>query len=346
VYQNENNQLIRYLNEKLDAGIFFTKYWEKVAQDAGFKKPSYLLEHGISTDRFYPIPQKIARKYFDIPGNDFIIMNLNRNQPRKRWDITLMAFVKYMSTNMDKNVKLLIATSLKGGWDLVDILISECRKYSVNIEELKKHLIIIASPQKLSDKDINVLYNVADIGLNTASGEGFGLCSYEHAAIGIPQVLANVGGIKDFFTKDNCFLVHPKWSFYSDMTHDLVCGEAEVCAIDDIVQMFEYAYRNRNMLPAFGLKARKGIVEKYSWKDKGKQLYDIIKELTHKEKEVVMDGMNLNISDVNVFESGSKEQKNVVVKSNIVGDVVDSRDAEIKQLKEMMQLMQAKLEKL
>jgi len=31
----------------------------------------------------------------------------------------------------------------------------------------------------LSDFDINVLYNVADLGINTADGEGFGLCNFE-----------------------------------------------------------------------------------------------------------------------------------------------------------------------
>jgi hypothetical protein len=53
-----------------------------------------------------------------------------------------------------------LGTSMNGGWDLIDIMISECRKNDVKLKEVKKHTILIQNPQKISDKEINVLYNV------------------------------------------------------------------------------------------------------------------------------------------------------------------------------------------
>ena len=47
-----------------------------------------------------------------------------------------------------------------------------------------------------SDEDINRLYNACEIGLNTCSGEGFGLCNFEQGYIGRPQVVSRVGGLK------------------------------------------------------------------------------------------------------------------------------------------------------
>jgi glycosyltransferase involved in cell wall biosynthesis len=41
----------------------------------------------------------------------------------------------------------------------------------------------------LSDDDLNLAYNAADVGLNTANGEGWGLISFEHAATGAAQVV-------------------------------------------------------------------------------------------------------------------------------------------------------------
>lgn len=35
----------------------------------------------------------------------------------------------------------------------------------------------------MNDFDINVLYNVADVGINSADGEGFGLCNFEQGCL-------------------------------------------------------------------------------------------------------------------------------------------------------------------
>ena len=158
VYKNEKNNLIANINNICDSGIMFTQYWKDVIQFQGFTKPLHILEHGFNSKQFYPIPKNIARKYFSMNDDDFIIVNLNRNQPRKRWDLCMMAYVKFISQHIGEKIKLLIATNMQGGWDLVDIMISECRKYNISTDDFKKHLIVLQNPQQISDFDINVLY--------------------------------------------------------------------------------------------------------------------------------------------------------------------------------------------
>lgn len=280
VYKNEKNNMIKAINESIDAGIMFTSHWKDAIVEQGFTKPLYILEHGFNAESFYPIPKKVARKFYNIPENDFVIVNLNRNQPRKRWDLCIMSFVKFISKRLDDNIKLLIATSLNGAWDLIDLMTSECRKNKITFDDLKKHLIIIQNPQQVTDREVNILYNVGDIGLNTCDGEGFGLCNFEQAGVGIPQVVPKVGGFIDFLTKDSSILIQPKWSYYTDHSRDFVSGEAEVCDIDDFVNAFEHYYKHRDVVTQHGVQCRRNIVDKYSWHKISKKFYDIICDAT------------------------------------------------------------------
>ena len=281
VYKNEKNMLIKNISDVCDSAIMFTKYWDEAIKSQDFAKPTYILEHGFNKDSFYPIPKSLSRRFFGISEEDFVIVNLNRNQPRKRWDLCMMSFIKFVSTHRDENIKLLIATGMNGGWDLIDLIISECRKYKMDLNEFKKHLIIIQNPQQISDFEINVMYNVGDIGINTCDGEGFGLCNFEQAGVGVPQIVPNIGGFKDFFNLDNSCIIDPKWTYYCDHSRDFVAGEAEVCDVDDYVKALEYYYNNKEIVQKHGKAARSNILKNYDWDDKGKTLYDIIAKETN-----------------------------------------------------------------
>jgi glycosyltransferase involved in cell wall biosynthesis len=276
VYKNERNILIKILDEKSDGAIMFCSYWNDVIKQQGYTKPTYIVEHGFDRMSYYPMETQLARKYFGLPESCFIFMNLNRNQPRKRWDICLMAFIKFISLNRDCDAKLLIATPLKGSWDLIDIMTSECNKYSMTLMDLQKHLLVIQNPQKLTDFDINVLYNACDVGLNTCDGEGFGLCNFEHGGIGKPQIVPFIGGFRDFITKKNSYIVKPKYTFYRDHTTDVVSGEAEVCDINDYVDAMQYYYDNQDIAQIHGKRFRENIINNYTWKSKSEQLYNVI----------------------------------------------------------------------
>jgi glycosyltransferase involved in cell wall biosynthesis len=64
------------------------------------------------------------------------------------------------------------------------------------------------------DEEINLFYNSADVGITTADGEGFGLCQFEQMGVGIPQVLPDIGGFKEFCHSNNSILVKPAVRYY------------------------------------------------------------------------------------------------------------------------------------
>ena len=74
----------------------------------------------------------------------------------------------------------------QNGTDLPEVVRNVCPDYDV-----------IFSHQKLDDKQLNFLYNIADVTINIASNEGFGLGTAEAVMAGTPIVVNVTGGLQD-----------------------------------------------------------------------------------------------------------------------------------------------------
>lgn len=291
VYPYQKKQYMELLNAHFDAVVTFTPYWQSVARKLGLKEaiPTFVFPHGFDHNLYYPIPRKIARLFFSLPEDAFIVLNLNRNQPRKRWDHTMMIWAaivnKYLTTKKVspskpvRPIRLVIATMIQGFWDLLEVYEAELAKYGISIEEGKEFIVTIAKPQQMSDRDINILYNACDIGINTCEGEGFGLCQFEHAAVGCPQVCPNIGGFKEYLHNKNSVLVEPKWNYYIDKQRDGIGGFAEIGDINDYIDGIWKYYTNPNLVSKHGSTARKEILQHYRWETMVEHFYGIIHSL-------------------------------------------------------------------
>jgi len=275
VYPYQKKMYINNLNENFDAVVAFTPYWRDVARSLGVKRPMYVFPHGFDPQLYYPVPQELARVFYNIPRNAFVILNLNRNQPRKRWDHTVMAYADVVARHIalqktsparaTRPILLMIATQMDGFWNLTDIFEHELSKRGVDWEVGRRYIISLAKPQQMSDTEINILYNASDIGLNTCEGEGFGLCQFEHAAVGCPQVVANIGGFKEFLNNSISTLVEPKWAYYIDKQRDGIGGYAEVADPKDFADAVWKYYTNPALVAKHGKKARQDILRHYRW---------------------------------------------------------------------------------
>lgn len=326
VYQYERQALIDYIHESSDGGIAFTKYWKTCLQKQGFTKPLDVLEHGFNPEVYYPIPSKVARKYFEIDNDEFIIINLNRNQPRKRWDICIQAYVKFISKHKNEKIKLFVMTTVNGSWDIVELMRFEGKKYGMDIMELKNHFTFIQNPQKLTDTEINIMYNTADIGWNTCDGEGFGLCNFEQAGVGIPQIVPAVGGFKDFFNENNSITVDPVVGLYGDTLKDTVQGYQEICAIDDHVNALEKYYSDKHLRKTHGAQARRDIL-KYVWQEKAEVLRNVIINST---KDMFIDDDTNLVDSINEFLDDSEDTTEQKSDDIDIDKLIDEKLAERK----------------
>lgn len=153
-----------------------------------------IIPHGVDTQTFLPLDARDAslrgrewakRHLFEARPdlwNAFVVLNANRNQPRKRMDITLLAFALFAQRKRD--VALLFHTEPESrGWNVPALA------RQLGIAERVVLTMASADAHSASDFHLNLVYNSADVGLNTATAEGWGLVSMEHAATGAAQVM-------------------------------------------------------------------------------------------------------------------------------------------------------------
>jgi D-inositol-3-phosphate glycosyltransferase len=147
-----------------------------------------VIPHGFDASVFRRIDSReighFRREHFGVGPAGFIVLNANRNEPRKRLDVTLKGFAKF-ARDKPGDVRLYLhmadpngalramAEALGVG---ARVMISGCERHPA-----------------LSDKELNQIYNACDVGLNTASGEGWGMIAFEHAAAGAPQLVPGHG---------------------------------------------------------------------------------------------------------------------------------------------------------
>jgi glycosyltransferase involved in cell wall biosynthesis len=266
VYPMQLQGYIDVLNRDADRVFAFTPYWKKCLKEQGVTRPVDVLLHGFSPKQFFPVPRDLARKQLQLPNELFLFLNMNRNQPRKRYDILLMAFAELIVKYPTKPLHLLCVCDKgeKGGWWLFEVFQRELKKRGVAIEQFANRLILTSRDMSFRDEEINLFYNAADVGITTADGEGWGLCQFEQMGVGVPQVVPDIGGFKEFCTSENSVLVKPSVRYYMPNGYCPVGGEAEACDPHDVCLAMEEYILDSAKREAHG-KAAKEKVLSYTW---------------------------------------------------------------------------------
>ena len=181
-----------------DAVIAFTEFGAYEFLKAGINRPITVIPHGLDTGVFYPKDKKEARKELKLSEDIFICFNGQRNQPRKRIDITIAAFAQFAVGRPD--AQLYLHMGLKDqGWDAMGLFAREMRKNG--LDPNNRIIMTTNSPQppNVSVEMLNTIYNVADVGINTTKGGGWELVNFEHAACRVAQVVPDHTSTKEIF---------------------------------------------------------------------------------------------------------------------------------------------------
>jgi glycosyltransferase involved in cell wall biosynthesis len=266
VYTTQLQGYLDMLNMKAERIFAFTPFWKQCLKDQGVNRPIDVILHGFDPDMYKILPRNEIRKNMKIPEEAFVFLNVNRNQPRKRYDLLIMAFVELIVKYPTKPLFLMCICDKgeKGGWWLFEIYQRELRLRGVNVEQFGGRLMISSQDMVFKDEDINVFYNLADAGVNAAEGEGWGLCNFEQMGVGVPQVVPNLGGFKEFCKPDNSVLVEAKHRYYLPMVYSPVGGEAFAMDPHDLCLGMEEYVLNSKKRKEHGEAARKAVLG-YTW---------------------------------------------------------------------------------
>jgi D-inositol-3-phosphate glycosyltransferase len=178
----------------------YTEFGKEELIKMGYEKPIEIIPHGTDFTKFFPIDPLECRKELGVPADTFIVFNSNRNQPRKRIDLTIKGFIEFAKDKPDARLWLNMGAK-DMGWELIPLFKRVAR--DAGYDPTGK--LILTSPHFsthncLPVEKLNKVYNSADIGINTCIGEGWGLVNTEHAAAGVAQVVPDHTSLKEIFS--------------------------------------------------------------------------------------------------------------------------------------------------
>jgi glycosyltransferase involved in cell wall biosynthesis len=164
--------------------IFWTEFAQREARSGGYDGPSSVVPLGVDTSVYRPAPRDAARRAVGLPTDVFLVGNVNRNQPRKRLDLTLAYFAQWLRTYPHEDARLFLHVAPTG-------------ETAYDIDQLARYFdlkgrVILSEPgayKGLPETRLALLYNCFDVGISTTQGEGFGLPTLEMMACGTPQIV-------------------------------------------------------------------------------------------------------------------------------------------------------------
>lgn len=246
-----------------DSVLVYTNWAVDVLKRAGYKGDCHVVPHGVDVNDFFPMDKQEARgKLAGLGEDDFIVFNGNRNQPRKRIDITIKGFCKFAEGKSNARLYLHMGV-VDNGWPLIPLMGRQCRKYGLKSD---KKLVLTdphMTPQNMpSIETLNTIYNTADVGINTSLGEGWGLISFEHSACGIPQIVPDFSATRELY-KDKGTLLPIRY----ELTAPGINTEGGLVHEDDVADALEEYYHNPELREKHASAMYKYVTsEKFDWK--------------------------------------------------------------------------------
>ena len=234
---------------------------------------------GVETEVFFPLnpkepwrtneaKQRLGLFSEEEIDDSFLVLNAHRNQPRKRIDITLKGFALF-ARDKPKNVQLYLHMGTEDvGWNVLKL----AKRYGIS-----ERMIVTENRNTLPgilSEHLNLLYNASDVGLNTATGEGWGLPNFEHAAAGKAQVLPRFGALAEVWSECAEF-VEPT----GEVVYEVVLSEGKVVSVESVAAALEklYASEKRRWEVAQACYRRATQLE-YQWQQIGKRWHALFQE--------------------------------------------------------------------
>jgi glycosyltransferase involved in cell wall biosynthesis len=224
----------------------YTQFGAEELRKAGYDKHIDVIGHGTDFSKFFPLDQRESRTALGVPQDTFIVFNGNRNQPRKRIDLTIKGFIKFALDKPDARLWLHMGQK-DMGWDIVPLFKRVAR--DMGYDSAGK--LILTSPAFSTEnclpiEQLNQVYNAVDIGVNTCIGEGWGLVNTEHAATGVAQLVPDHTSLKEIF---NGVARIPIEGWEVDRNYGLDRGQPSPDAMADILTKY---YEDRELLKRAG----------------------------------------------------------------------------------------------
>ena len=260
--------------QEWDGLATYTRFGAEELEKAGYSKHIDIVGHGTDSAKFFPMDKMECRKALGVPEDVFIVFNGNRNQPRKRIDLTIKAFIEFALDKPDARLWLNMGKK-DMGWDLVPLFKRVARDMEYDsVGKLILTSSAFSTENCLPVEQLNQVYNAVDIGLNTCIGEGWGLVNTEHAATGVAQLVPDHTSLKEIF--HNVPRI-PIESWEVDRNYGLDRGQPSASKAAELLTQY---YEDRKLLASAGKLCYERMCEtELSWPAVTSKMQAIVKRL-------------------------------------------------------------------
>ena len=235
----EGKNCAGHLLNRLKHVVFWNEFSRREAILGGFKAdevPSSVIPLGVDAEFFSPGDRDQAREQLGIdavPKGSFIVVNVNRNQHRKRLDLTMMYFAEWIKSRGIDDAYLYLHV-LPGSSVQLDLEgLGRYLKIS--------HRLILAEPRDIfngaPDHYVRAAYRAGNVGLNTTLGEGHGLTPMEMMACGTPPIVGDYSAVGEW-AKDAAWLVPVCSEGVMPDVHGMIGGVPDKAACIDALDTF------------------------------------------------------------------------------------------------------------
>jgi D-inositol-3-phosphate glycosyltransferase len=241
----------------------------------GYIHKTLRLSHGY-TKNIMPMNKSVAKNALGISDDTFVFFSGNKNQPRKRLDIIVRAFVHFLKKHNNEKVILMMNCGLlDSGWNLKELYTRLCKEN--NITNMENHIYFCSqniNDSNKNDDELNVIYNACDVGITTSTGESFGLIPFEQSFLGIPQIIPNWGGIIESI-RFGCISVETNDYYVYPVILQSANGETRTVFYKDVMVAMEQYYTDTVLYNNHVIDVKKNV-ENLDWKTISNQLIDFI----------------------------------------------------------------------
>ena len=257
----------------------YTEFGKRVVNECVPEMEVGIMPHGVDTSTFYKLPEtklQLRKILFGDSAEErmpnlselFFVFNGNRNQPRKKLDITMKGFSLFARNKPD--VRLYMHCGVRDS--SIDVT-QLARRYKIE----DKMIITSTSVgiQRVPVDKLNVIYNACDVGINTGMGEGWGLVNVEHAVTGAVQVVGRHSACEELF--NDCGILMEN---VSDFMFDNSQTVGKLTSPEEVARALEILYRNRKLLAELSAKGmKKFTAPEYQWHTIALKWKDIFMEI-------------------------------------------------------------------
>jgi D-inositol-3-phosphate glycosyltransferase len=264
--------------------VTYTEFGKKVIEDALSKlqntvhRPVSIIGHGVDTSIFHKLntPKSELRLQLfpgrkDIATSKFVVLNANRNQPRKHLDITMEGFKLFLEKRPGNNYIYMHCGITDEHIHVVKLAVRFGIAHNLLLTNSTNDV------QRIPEARLNNIYNMTDVGINTSAGEGWSLCQMEHAVTGAPQVVADHSALHELY--QDCGQLVPATI---NTLLGTVMTTGKLCLPEDVATALIELYDSKELYDSLSHKAMmKFSNPEYSWKEIGKQWDQIFKKVAN-----------------------------------------------------------------